>query len=589
VYRYGNVEPYYGPNGAKYVKWLSDYALSLNSVVGNIPWVMCQQGEGRGRAPAAEIVNTCNGYYCDDWIATHASEFPNQPHAFTENWPGWFQKWGDPMPHRPASDVAFSVARWFAKGGTYMNYYMQFGGTTFGRHVGGPSIITSYDYDVAINEYALHAEPKYSHLQQLHKILNDFSSVLLSQMPPESVLLNGTSLSKCEMHLYGNFTAHEKFIAFLSNWNSDFEKSCSFYISELHLSVEVPAWSVSVLTGSSVETYDVYNTKNFIENITSNKLYPTVVEDFVLTALSSAQETVPSTACSEASSESMLCSEIPREQLSVTKDTTDYLWYTTSIPFKALTILGNGSYEVALRFTRGGGGGEIFYVYIDGTLVYNTGFFNSDKRKLELSIILPPGTYSEYLTLSILSVSMGLQNYGPYLEKISVGIISNVTANDLVLVDYAHSAGLQYENSLGYSSSQLRTSLQATCDGLCWYQLMFLTPTSLSDCKAVALDLSSMGKGVLYVNGQMLGRFWNITSGEANGYTCDPCNEMKYTGSYSDFKCRTGCSSLSQRYYKLPKDWLSPNGEVNTLVVFDEFGGTNPLRIAMVTMSMIDD
>lgn len=583
------MEPYYGPNGAKYVQWLSEYALSLNSVVGNIPWVMCQQGEGHGSAPAEEIVNTCNGYYCDEWIATHASDFPNQPHAFTENWPGWFQKWGDPVPHRPASDVAFSVARWFAKGGTYMNYYMQFGGTTFGRHVGGPSIITSYDYDVAINEYSLHAEPKYSHLQQLHRILNDFSSVLLSQMPPEGILLNGTLQSKCEMHLYGNFTSRENFIAFLSNWNSDSEASCSFYINELHLSVEVPAWSVSILTGSSVETYDVFNTKNFIENITPNKLSPTIVEDFKLTFLSSTQETVPSTICSAASSESALCSATPREQLSVTKDTTDYLWYTTSIPFKTLTILSDGSYGVTLKFTRGGGGGEIFYVYIDGTIVHNTGISNSEKRKLELSIILPPGTYSEYLTLSILSVSMGLQNYGPYLEKISVGIISTVTANDYVLVDYAHSVGLQSANSVGYSFSHIRTSLQTTCEGLCWYQLTFLTPVSLSGRKAVALDLSSMGKGFLYVNGHMLGRFWNITSGGINGYSCDPCDEMSYSGSYSESKCRTGCSSLSQRYYKLPSDWLSPYGEVNSLVVFDEFGGTNPLMITMVTMSMIDD
>ncbi len=41
-----------------------------------------------------------------------------------------------------------------------MNYYMAFGGTTFGRSVGGPLIVTSYDYDVQINEFAQRAEPK---------------------------------------------------------------------------------------------------------------------------------------------------------------------------------------------------------------------------------------------------------------------------------------------------------------------------------------------------------------------------------------------------------------------------------------------
>ena len=49
---------------------------------------MCQQGEGVGTAPPKEIVNACNGYYCDNWIEKHARDFPDQPHMFTENWPG---------------------------------------------------------------------------------------------------------------------------------------------------------------------------------------------------------------------------------------------------------------------------------------------------------------------------------------------------------------------------------------------------------------------------------------------------------------------------------------------------------------------
>jgi hypothetical protein len=85
---YGNMEKYYGLKGQKYVEWLSSYAESLNDAIGGIPWVMCQQGEGVGTAPSKEIVNACNGYYCDNWIAKHASDFPNQPHMWTENWPG---------------------------------------------------------------------------------------------------------------------------------------------------------------------------------------------------------------------------------------------------------------------------------------------------------------------------------------------------------------------------------------------------------------------------------------------------------------------------------------------------------------------
>ena len=61
-----------------------------------------------------------------------------------------------------------------------MNYYMLFGGTTFGRQGGGPLIITSYDYDVQINEYVMRAEPKFSLTTKLHTILLEASDVLLS-------------------------------------------------------------------------------------------------------------------------------------------------------------------------------------------------------------------------------------------------------------------------------------------------------------------------------------------------------------------------------------------------------------------------
>lgn len=73
---YGNMEKYYGDDGAKYVEWSANLADSYDV---KIPWIMCQQGEGTGSAPPAHIINTCNGYYCDQWIESHEADFPNQP------------------------------------------------------------------------------------------------------------------------------------------------------------------------------------------------------------------------------------------------------------------------------------------------------------------------------------------------------------------------------------------------------------------------------------------------------------------------------------------------------------------------------
>lgn len=73
---YGNMEKHYGTAGAEYVQWSVALADSLKL---QVPWIMCQQGEGVGSAPPAHVINTCNGYYCDNWIEQHQADFPNQP------------------------------------------------------------------------------------------------------------------------------------------------------------------------------------------------------------------------------------------------------------------------------------------------------------------------------------------------------------------------------------------------------------------------------------------------------------------------------------------------------------------------------
>lgn len=95
-----------------------------------------------------------------------------------------FTEFGGPVPYRPAEDLAFSVASFIQKGGSFINYYMvtslsvwsesyilnnwlnwalfvcfhvqYHGGTNFGRTAGGPFIATSYDYDAPIDEYGMH-------------------------------------------------------------------------------------------------------------------------------------------------------------------------------------------------------------------------------------------------------------------------------------------------------------------------------------------------------------------------------------------------------------------------------------------------
>ena len=166
---YGNVEFDYGLDGQRYIMWAADLANSLDT---GVPWIMCLNDD------VPTVISTCNGFYCDNWIGGHHSKKGSEPHMFTEMWSGWFQFWNDAKPTRPVQDVAFSIGRWVARGGTYFSYYMFHGGTNFDRF-GGDYQTTSYDYDAPLSEYGFPAQPKYDHLRKMHAVIMEYSDVLL--------------------------------------------------------------------------------------------------------------------------------------------------------------------------------------------------------------------------------------------------------------------------------------------------------------------------------------------------------------------------------------------------------------------------
>ena len=56
----------------------------------------------------------------------------------------------------------------------------------------------------------------------------------------------------------------------------------------------------------------------------------------------------------------------------------------------------------------------------------------------------------------------------------------------------------------------------------------------------VALDMSQMGKGLAWLNGKEIGRFWPEKSGGKCVQECD------YRGKFSPDKCATGCGEPTQ-------------------------------------------
>lgn len=58
----------------------------------------------------------------------------------------------------------------------------------------------------------------------------------------------------------------------------------------------------------------------------------------------------------------------------------------------------------------------------------------------------------------------------------------------------------------------------------------------------LALDMLSMGKGEIWINGQSIGRHWPAY--KANG-NCGVCN---YAGTFTETKCQSHCGQPSQRW-----------------------------------------
>ncbi|XP_022949187.1 beta-galactosidase 1-like [Cucurbita moschata] len=540
---YGPMEYELGAPGKAYSTWAAQMALGLGT---GVPWVMCKQDD----APDP-IINTCNGFYCDYFSPNKAYK----PKMWTEAWTGWFTQFGGAVPHRPAEDMAFAVARFIQKGGSFINYYMYHGGTNFGRTAGGPFIATSYDYDAPIDEYGLLRQPKWGHLKDLHRAIKLCEPALVSGDPIVTRLGNYQ-----EAHVYKSKSG--ACAAFLSNYNPRSYATVAF--GSMHYNI--PPWSISILPDCK---NTVYNTARVGAQTARMKMSPVPMHG----SLSwKAYNEEPASYNDKAFTTVGLL-----EQINTTRDATDYLWYTTDVHIDSNEgFLWSGKDPVLTVLSAG----HAMHVFVNGQLA-GTAYGSLDFPKLTFrqGVNLRAGNNK----IALLSIAVGLPNVGPHFEMWNAGVLGPVNLNglnegrrDLSWQKWTYKIGLDGEamslHSLSGSSSVewIQGSLIAQRQPLTWFKTTFNAPAGSSP---LALDMSSMGKGQIWLNGQSIGRYWSAY--KASG-SCDHCN---YTGTYNENKCSSNCGEASQRWYHVPRSWLNPTG--NLLVVFEEWGG-DPNGISLV-------
>ncbi|KAG8497877.1 hypothetical protein CXB51_007367 [Gossypium anomalum] len=491
----------YGPAGKAYVKWAAKMAVGLNT---GVPWVMCKEYD----APDP-VINTCNGFYCDYFSPNK----PYKPTLWTEAWTGWFSDFGGPNYQRPVEDLAFAVARFIQKGGSFVNYYMYHGGTNFGRTAGGPFITTSYDYDAPIDEYGLIRQPKYDHLKELHKAVKLCEKALLNSDPNIVVL---GSYEKA--HVFSSESGG--CAAFLSNYNLRSNAKVTF--NNMHYNL--PRWSISILPDCRNV---VFNTAKVGTEASLVQMVPTNVK---IESWETFNEDVHSV-----DDESSMTVKGLLEQLNITRDTSDYLWYTTSVRISSTESFLRKGTPLTLSIQKAGHG---IHVFINGQLS-GSAFGTQQKRKLSFTknINLHPGENK----ISILSIAVGLPNIGPHFETWNIGVQGPVVLHgldegkkDLTWQKWSYKVGLKGEAdnlgspnsipSIDWTRGSLETLKQRP---LTWYKAFFNAP---GGDDPLALDMSGMGKGQVWINGESIGRYWTIS---VNG-NCSGCS---YVGAFRQTKC----------------------------------------------------
>ncbi|KAI4963283.1 hypothetical protein ZWY2020_015105 [Hordeum vulgare] len=508
-------------SASEYIHWCAAMANKQN--VG-VPWIMCQQDQD----VPPNVINTCNGFYCHDW-------FPKRtdiPKIWTENWTGWFKAWDKPDFHRSAEDIAFSVAMFFQTRGSLQNYYMYHGGTNFGRKSGGPYITTSYDYDAPLDEYGNIRQPKYGHLKDLHNVLKSMEKILLHGDYKDTTMGNTNVMVT-------KYTLDNSSACFISNKFDDKEVNVTLDDGATHV---VPAWSVSILPDCKTVAYNSAKIKTQTSVMVKRPGVETVTDGLAWSWMPENLHPFMTDEKGNFRKNELL------EQIATSGDQSDYLWYRTSLEHK-----GESNYKLHVNTT-----GHELYAFVNGKLV---GRHYAPNGGFVFQMETPVKLHSGKNYISLLSATIGLKNYGALFEMMPAGIVGGP----------AGLAGEYRETHLDKAKdrSQWRGGTIPVHRPFTWYKATFEAPTGE---EPVVADLLGLGKGVVWVNGNNLGRYWpSYVAADMDG-----CRRCDYRGTFmadgDGQKCLTGCNEPSQRFYHVPRSFLKA-GEPNTMVLFEEAGG----------------
>jgi beta-galactosidase len=543
---YNLIAAQYGAEGQQYLQWASDLAHRLDL---GIPSIMCV-------GATSGSLETINGFYGHAQIQAHRERNPNQPAIWTEDWSGWYDTYSHAHHIRTTEDCAYAVARFIAAGGTGVNYYMWHGGTNFERSTMYLQT-TSYDFNAPLNEYGL-PTTKSQHLAQLNALLHTYADLLIAQEHIEEQVLGE--------HLRAYIYAQDQSeLIFLCN---DALQDTHIPFAGLHFAL--PARSVSLIShGQLLLNTATINTEQVIHY--QRTLHPDLITDWNWYS-----EPLP-TEWPLALQTDRRVASAPIEQLLLTHDRTDYCWYTTSLSLTAEQA-GAGLLKLV-------GVADLAHIFVDGQLQATTqGYLAEDRGPLDgpgfiqsFPLTLTEGTH----TLSILTCALGLIKGdwmigGQNMVEESKGLWGQVCWNEELLSgDWTMQPGLVGERGNLFADGGALVSWQTDWQAavgrpLSWWRFAFSRPETEAP---LAIDLTGMNKGLAWLNGRCIGRYWLI-AGTQEGLPEWQQQALRVEN----------VGAPSQQYYHLPAEWLQ---EQNVLVLFEELGG-DPSRPGISSIASVE-
>jgi beta-galactosidase len=539
---YNLIAPTYGDEGQRYLAWAIELGQSLSL---GVPWVMCVGG-----MPGA--IETLNGFYRHAQIADHRAAHPDQPALWTEHWTGWYDLWGQPHHARTPEAVAYGAARFVAAGGTGINYYMWHGGTNFGREAMFLQT-TSYDYTAPLDEYGL-VTTKSRHLARLHRALLQHAEELLEHEEAAAQPLGPAQSA----YVYGG-------LAFLCNDDS----MSAATVQHSGAPYTLAPRSVQVISGGKV----VFNSAAvFPEDVVERVMRPGAA---ALESWAQWPEPLPA-----GRSDAPLRVDSPAEQLQLTHDQSDYCWYSTNMEVER-----GGPAELTLTAAA-----DYMYLYVDGVLAAHGPARLDENRSrtdddletlmhaLEIryegappsgnphsfrhtfTLDLQPGAHRLDILCAALGMIKGDWQIGfANMVDERKGLWGPVELNGAPLTgawdQRPFLAGERY-GAYGPAAPIIPwAAAQPQATPLTWLRTTFARPAGDAP---LALDLGSMSKGMAWLNGRCIGRYWLVLG------------DQPHDQGFAQVVDVLNAGQPTQRFYHLPTAWLQ---DQNELILLEEQGG----------------